>query len=345
MNTHINIRRYIPALALVVLVLVLVACEQTTPTSEPRVSTATRATAEATAEAQAPSEQATNTPEQTKTSEPITVPKPTDILRPTPKPTDILRPTPKPTDTPEGPLTNFGDGTWRVGSDIVAGTYRIDGTDSCYWARTSDFAGTSESIIANENPRGPAVVTIAPTDAGFTSKRCGTWVLAETVKPTEPSARIDDGTWRVGIDVVAGTYRSDGTDSCYWARTSDFTGSSESIIANDNPRGPALVTIAPTDAGFTCKRCDKWVLAETIKPPEPSTQIDDGTWRVGIDIVAGTYRSDGTDSCYWARTSDFAGTSESIIANDNPRGPAVVTIAPTDAGFTSKRCGKWAPAD
>ena len=331
MNTHANISRHIPTTALAVLILVLVACAQTTPTSEHRVSTATPGATKA----QAPSEQATNTPEQTKAQEPTTVPEPAATLKPTPEPTE----------TPEGLLTNFGDGTWRVGIDIMAGTYRIDGADSCYWARTNDLTGSSESIIANENPRGPALVTIAPTDAGFESKRCGTWELAEAVKPTEPSTQINDGTWRVGIDIVAGTYRSDGTDSCYWARTSDFAGSSESIIANENPRGPALVTIAPTDAGFTSKHCGEWVLAETIKPTEPSTQVDDGTWRVGIDIVAGTYRSDGTDGCYWARTSDFAGTSASIIANENPRGPAVVTIAPTDTGFTSRRCGKWVLAD
>jgi len=56
-----NTRRYIPVFALVVLILVSLACGQTTPTSEPKVSTATPKTAET----QAPSEQATNTPEPT----------------------------------------------------------------------------------------------------------------------------------------------------------------------------------------------------------------------------------------------------------------------------------------
>jgi len=63
MNIYRNARRYIPVLVLAVLILVSLACGETTPTSEPRVSTATPEAAET----QAPSEQATNTPEPTST--------------------------------------------------------------------------------------------------------------------------------------------------------------------------------------------------------------------------------------------------------------------------------------
>jgi len=82
MNIYRNARRYIPVLVLAVLILVSLACGETTPTSEPRVSTATPEAAET----QAPSEQATNTPE------------PTDV----PEPTD----TPVPTNTPEPAYTD-----------------------------------------------------------------------------------------------------------------------------------------------------------------------------------------------------------------------------------------------
>lgn len=54
-----ELRHYIPAFALAILVLVALACGETTPTSEPQVSTATPEPAET----QAPPEQATNTPE------------------------------------------------------------------------------------------------------------------------------------------------------------------------------------------------------------------------------------------------------------------------------------------
>jgi hypothetical protein len=43
----------------------------------------------------------------------------------------------------------------------------------------SGFTGGLENIIANGNADAPTVVTIAPTDAGFESQRCGTWTRVE----------------------------------------------------------------------------------------------------------------------------------------------------------------------
>lgn len=74
-------------------------------------------------------------------------------------------------------------------------------------------------------------------------------------------------------------------------------------------------------------------------PVAADNTFDDGTYQVGTDIEPGTYTTTGGDGCYWARLSDFSGETDAIIANDNAEGPAVVTIAPSDAGFTSSRCG------
>lgn len=162
----------------------------------------------------------------------------------------------------QGARMSFADGTWRVGVDIEAGTYYSVGSSRCYWERLRDFSGNLQSIIANDNPRGPSVVTVKSTDAGFSCRQCGTWVLADTVQPAEVAKEFSDGTWRVGVDIAPGTYRTEGTENCYWQRTSDFGGEMNAIIANDNARGPAVVTIAPADAGFTCVRCGTWVLLE-----------------------------------------------------------------------------------
>lgn len=63
-------------------------------------------------------------------------------------------------------------------------------------------------------------------------------------------------------------------------------------------------------------------------------------YRVGEDIQAGTYRSEG-DQCYWARLSGFPGTVGDILANDIVSGPAYVAIAPSDVAFQTSRCGDW----
>lgn len=79
------------------------------------------------------------------------------------------------TTTAAGPKTVFGDGSYRVGVDIAPGTYRSSGTSSsCYWQRLSNFTGT-DNIIANYLSDSPTTVTILPSDAGFETRRCGTW--------------------------------------------------------------------------------------------------------------------------------------------------------------------------
>jgi hypothetical protein len=77
---------------------------------------------------------------------------------------------------PPGPKTSFGDGTYRVAIDIVAGTYRAPGGDSCYWARLEGFSGTLDDIIANGFGQTLPIVTISASDAGFETSRCGPWV-------------------------------------------------------------------------------------------------------------------------------------------------------------------------
>lgn len=79
------------------------------------------------------------------------------------------------TTTAPGPKTTFSDGSYRVGVDIAPGTYRSSGTGSdCYWQRLSNFTG-SGNILANYLSNSPTTVTILPGDAGFESRRCGTW--------------------------------------------------------------------------------------------------------------------------------------------------------------------------
>ncbi len=151
----------------------------------------------------------------------------------------------------------FGDGTYRVGKDIPAGTYRSRGGDGCYWARLKSFSGDLDAILANDNAVGPAVVTILRTDRGFESSGCGKWT-SNLRRITKSRTRFGPGTYIVRTDILPGTYRSRGGGSCYWARLRSFTGDLESIIANDNARGSVIVTIARSDRGFESSGCGTW---------------------------------------------------------------------------------------
>lgn len=144
-----------------------------------------------------------------------------------------------------------------MGKQIAPGTYYAPGGTGCYWARESNFNGTLQSILANTNATGQAIVTILATDAGFKSQGCGTWKPLPT--SGTPRTSFGNGDWAVGINIAPGTYSAPGGTGCYWERQGGFTGTLTSVLANTNPTGQTIVTILPTDKGFKSKGCGTWV--------------------------------------------------------------------------------------
>ncbi|KUI28963.1 hypothetical protein AU196_14795 [Mycobacterium sp. IS-1742] len=76
-------------------------------------------------------------------------------------------------------------------------------------------------------------------------------------------------------------------------------------------------------------------------PPAPASAIDkDGTYKVGVDIMPGTYTSSGPaadSACYWKRV----GTDGTLLDNALTKKSASVRIEPTDASFTTNDCQNW----
>ena len=177
----------------------------------------------------------------------------------------------------------FGPGTFRVGVDIQPGTYRaaMPTSGGCYWARLSGFDGTLEEIIANNSSDNllPDVVTISPTDVGFSSERCGIWTLNLSPITSEPTAPFGGGKFIVGTDIAPGMWRNnDFSGNCYWERLSAFSGTFEDIIAFEYSSSPQIVTIAQEDVGFTSHGCGMWIKEESGlgAAPMPSNQAQIG---------------------------------------------------------------------
>jgi hypothetical protein len=149
-----------------------------------------------------------------------------------------------------------GDGTYRVGTQIKPGLYKATGTGSgCYWERLNGFTGQLSQINANYYGSARIYVQILPGDVGFSSSGCGSWTTAPSTgaKSTRITA---DGTYRVGIDIMPGTYYGYGAgDSCYWETLSGLSGSFDEII--ENYFGPArtIVTIPSSAQGFKASGC------------------------------------------------------------------------------------------
>jgi hypothetical protein len=115
------------------------------------------------------------------------------------------------------------------------------------------------------------------------------------------------------------------------------------LIVGCAPPGQTVATVTSTVQP---------VITETVTvtdaPPAallPKTIMEtDGTYRVGTDIVLGTYRSDGKSSegesdCYWARLNSLNPTD--IIDNNISTGPQVVALQPSDKAFLTHSCQPW----
>jgi hypothetical protein len=157
-----------------------------------------------------------------------------------------------------------GDGDFEVGTDVKPGTYRTTGNtdDLCYWERAKDASGEMDSLLANDNVTGTGYVTVKATDTLFKSSGCNDWEAVDLEAKGIPAAKMagDGGMFRVGADIAPGTYKSTGNtdDSCYWERTKDAEQGLDSIIANDNVTGTAVVTISASDGFFKTSGCQDW---------------------------------------------------------------------------------------
>lgn len=164
---------------------------------------------------------------------------------------------------------------------------------------------------------------------------------APSPSPKPHFITFGSGTLVVNKDVQPGTYRTrHDSPGCYFARLKGFGGTVDDIIANDNTDATVVVTIAAGDAGFQSTRCDQWS-SDLSQITTSKTSFGDGDHIVGTDMDPGTYRNTGVAGCYYARVRGWGHTIDDIIANDNTDAQAVVTIAATDAGFESQRCGTW----
>jgi hypothetical protein len=162
-----------------------------------------------------------------------------------------------------------------------------------------------------------------------------------TPRPAARARTFSDGTWLVGSEIEAGTYRATAEGLCSWSRLSGTTGAIEEVIAGQAGTGSRVVTIARRDKAFSSSGCGRWT-SDLSRITTDRTAFGDGTYLVGEDIAAGTYLSSGDGTCAWARLRGFGGTEAEVIAGAVASGPLSVTIRASDEGFTSSGCGGWA---
>jgi hypothetical protein len=157
-------------------------------------------------------------------------------------------------------VRTFGDGVWAVPGQVLPGTYRnSDSSAFCDWARLSGLGGDESDVIEDWLTNEIDIVTIMPSDAGFSSVNCGTWSTDLSPRTSSPTAVFGGGSFLVGSEVAPGVWRnSDSSGSCYWERLSGFGGSLGEILDNSFSTTIETVTIDASDLGFSSERCGSW---------------------------------------------------------------------------------------
>ena len=153
-----------------------------------------------------------------------------------------------------------------------------------------------------------------------------------------------DTKWKVvGTDILPGLYKSTtASQSCEWLRMQGTSGSADTLLGGylwPMAASPVYMQVKATDGLIGTRHCGTWVEARSTDTPSMLT-IDDGQYRVGIDIAVGSYKAPGGASCYAQTATDFAMESGTVQEFDGVSNP-VVTIGSTIASFATEGCGTW----
>ncbi|WP_427007328.1 hypothetical protein [Pseudarthrobacter sp. H2] len=110
------------------------------------------------------------------------------------------------------------------------------------------------------------------------------------------------------------------------------------VTSRETEVGKADAAVKTAEAAVK-KREEAVTGAEKTKA---ANTVGDGTWTVGKDIEAGTYRAaaDVGSTCYWGIYATGSNGSN-IIENDIPGGGRPTVALAGGQDFKSSRCGKW----
>lgn len=145
------------------------------------------------------------------------------------------------------------EGTYKVGTDIQAGLYKVVPESSfmgmAYIDRSRDASMELDSIIANGIIKNSGYVRIKASDAYV--KIQGATLYPEDTIETNIRDTFEDGIYLVGVDIAPGTYKVEVTDTTtnmgYVERQSDVSMELGDVIANEIFQNQGYVEIKSTD--------------------------------------------------------------------------------------------------
>jgi hypothetical protein len=169
------------------------------------------------------------------------------------------------------------------------------------------MAGAASVDIAAADPTTtPAPTTTAPAPTSAPDSASAPTSAPSSAPPSPgatpspapaggPKSTIDhDGTFKVGVDIVAGTYATAGpvgTGACYWKRTGGPDG--QTSVDNGLTKKPQVIQIDPGDASFKTDGCQPWQLTDAQPPAAPGPLMSQLQLRHYLDTLNGLAGASG----------------------------------------------------
>ena len=146
---------------------------------------------------------------------------------------------------------------------------------------------------------------------------------AQTTTTTLAEGSYSDGIYLVGTDIESGLYKGTVDDGAgHWEISSDANG--ERFVASADPAGQFYVKAT---SGYYLRLSGVTMAQASTTAADPllSSNIGDGTYRVGYDIAAGWYQGTVDDHMgYWEVCSDANG--QTLVASDYATEPFTVKV-------------------
>ena len=143
--------------------------------------------------------------------------------------------------------TSYSSGMYKVGTEIPAGEYILipTGSDSAYFEISSSSDGKFESIIANDYFSGRTIVTVS-NGQYFNVAKAKIYGIDKAPAIDKSAGYLLDGMYRIGIDIPAGEYTIEPTETYggYYEIASDSSHLLDSILGNGSVDNKQYLTVS-----------------------------------------------------------------------------------------------------
>jgi len=210
-------------------------------------------------------------------------------------------------------------------------------------SKVGDFAQDGTYLLkCNAKRRWERGITLAQGQALIDAINALKTTTTTTPPPPPPPALTSFGAINglVGTgsgQIVPALYTTLG-DNCSWAR---YDAAGHGLGGTTAFNGREFMQVFPSDVRIVTGGPCQWTQAPGWVQSVPAN--GDATYRVGIEVQPGWYRSSGGANCYWGIYDSFDGSSASVLDGSYSPGPQLVHLLTTDAAFESRDCGVWSP--